>query len=187
MKNKLLEKEVTIIDLNHFVKFKENNKLEVKEAKGGLPNNIWETYSAFANSNGGTILLGVSEDKNKKLYTCGLNEIQANILLKSFWDTINNQSKVSINLLSEKDVQIHRIKDDYIVVIYIHQVDKSLKPVYINNNPYFAYRRNHEGDYHCTKLQVKAMLRDQTDNTMDMDVLDDVPMEDLNYELKLRT
>ena len=44
------------------------------------------------------------------------------------------------------------------------------------------FRRNHEGDYHCTKLQVKAMLRDQTDNTMDMDVLDDVPISDLNYE-----
>ena len=181
-KNKLLEKEVTIIDLNHFVKFKENNKLEVKEAKGGLPNNIWETYSAFANSYGGTILLGVGEDKNKKLYTCGLNEIQANALLKSFWDTINNQSKVSINLLSEKDVQIHKIKNDYIVVIYIHQIDKSLKPVYINNNPYFAYRRNHEGDYHCTKLEVQAMLRDKDEYPNDSQIIEDMDLSVINKD-----
>ena len=26
------------------------------------------------------------------------------------------------------------------------------------------------------------MLRDQAENTMDMEVLDDIPMEDLNYE-----
>ena len=26
------------------------------------------------------------------------------------------------------------------------------------------------------------MLRDQSENTMDMEVLDDIPMEDLNYE-----
>lgn len=182
MKNKLLEKEATIIDLNHFVKFKENNKLEVKEAKGGLPNNIWETYSAFANSYGGTILLGVGEDKNKKLYTCGLNEIQANTLLKSFWDTINNQSKVSINLLSEKDVQIHKIKNDYIVVIYIHQIDKSLKPVYINNNPYFAYRRNHEGDYHCTKLEVQAMLRDKDEYPNDSQIIEDMDLSVINKD-----
>ena len=45
-----------------------------------------------------------------------------------------------------------------------------------------TFRRNHEGDYHCTKLQVKAMLRDQTDDTMDMEILDGVPMNDLNSE-----
>ena len=61
--------------------------------------------------------------------------------------------------------------------------NREQKPVYINDDIFGGtFRRNHEGDYHCTKLQVKAMLRDQTDNTMDMDVLDDVPISDLNYE-----
>ena len=58
--------------------------------------------------------------------------------------------------------------------------NREQKPVYINDDIFGGtFRRNHEGDYHCTKLQVKAMLRDQTDNTMDMDVLDDVPISDL--------
>ena len=39
-----------------------------------------------------------------------------------------------------------------------------------------TFRRNYEGDYHCTRLQVKAMLRDQTERTMDMEILDKVPM-----------
>ena len=57
------------------------------------------------------------------------------------------------------------------------------KPIYINDDLFGGtYRRNHEGDYRCTRLQVKTMLRDQAENTMDMEVLDDVPMEDLNYE-----
>lgn len=57
------------------------------------------------------------------------------------------------------------------------------KPVYINNNLFYGtYRRNHDGDYHCTRLQVKTMLRGQAEKTMDMEVLDDVPLEDLNYE-----
>ena len=156
-----------MFDLNQFNKLKENNQLEVKQSVQVIPNSIWETYSAFCNSYGGTIFLGVGEDKNKNLFTCGLNENQANNLLKSFWDTINNQTKVSINLLSDKDVQIHKLNNDYIVVINVPQADKSIKPVYINNNPLFAYRRNHEGDYRCTKIEIQAMLRDQDEQSND--------------------
>ena len=52
------------------------------------------------------------------------------------------------------------------------------------NNDMFheTYRRTHSGDYKCTRLQVKAMLRDQTENTVDMDVLADAEMSDLNNE-----
>jgi len=44
-------------------KLSENKELECKEASGGLPKDMWETYSAFANSDGGVILLGIKEKK----------------------------------------------------------------------------------------------------------------------------
>ena len=171
-----------MFDLNQFIKLKENNQLEVKQSFQGIPNSIWETYSAFCNSYGGTILLGVSEDKHKNLFTCGLTEIQANNLLKSFWDTINNQTKISINLLSDKDVQIQQINNDYIVVINVPQADKSFKPIYINNNPLFAYRRNHEGDYRCTKLEIQAMLRDQDEQSNDSHMIEDMDLSVINQD-----
>lgn len=45
-----------------------------------------------------------------------------------------------------------------------------------------TYRRNGEGDYHCTFDEVKAMLRDQTDDTMDMKLLENMQMDVLNME-----
>ena len=172
-----------LFDIANFNAYKEDNRREVKKAKGGLPTSLWDTYSSFANCYGGVILLGVVENKDGSWRTTGLKKTEEGKLLKDFWDTINNRKKVNINLLSDDDVEVHDIGEDIVIVIYVPMAKRDQKPVYINDDIFGGtFRRNHEGDYHCTKLQVKAMLRDQTDNTMDMDVLDDVPMEDLNYE-----
>lgn len=92
---------------------------------------------------------------------------------------------MNTNLLSEDDVEMYEVGDnkDVIMVIYVPMAKREQKPVYINNDIFNGtFRRNYEGDYHCTRLQVKTMLRDQTERTMDMEVLGKVLMEDLNYD-----
>ena len=167
-----------MFNLNQFEKLRENNQLEVKEAKFGLPNSIWETYSAFANSYGGTILLGVSEDANKNLFTCKLSEKEANNLLKAFWDTIHSD-KVSINLLTDRHVTINQVNKDYIVVINVPQASRFDKPIYLNNNLYLCYRRNHEGDYKCSKAEVINMVRDNDINSQDSYIAERLTINDL--------
>ena len=172
-----------LFDIMRFDSYKEDNRREVKKAKGGLPNSLWETYSSFANCYGGVIILGVTERQDGSWYTTGLNSGDKDKLVKQLWDTINNRKKVNINLLKDEDVETYVINDDLIIVIYVPMAKREEKPVYINDDLFGGtFRRNHEGDYRCTRLQVKTMLRDQAENTMDMEVLDDVPMEDLNYE-----
>ena len=53
----------TILEL---LEYGETINLECKKAETTLPNAIWETYSSFANTNGGVILLGVEECVKEK-------------------------------------------------------------------------------------------------------------------------
>lgn len=96
-----MNKLPTTFDLSQFDKYREDNRREVKKATGGLPLSLWDTYSAFANCYGGVIILGVKEEKDGSWKPTGLqNESK---LRKDFWDTVNNQKKVNINLLSENN------------------------------------------------------------------------------------
>lgn len=95
-----------LFDLSNFDKYKEDNCREVKKAEGGLPIALWESYSSFANSNGGVIILGVGERQNGTWYTTGLKN--ADKFKRNFWNTIHDTKKVSINLLSDKKCGILR-------------------------------------------------------------------------------
>ncbi|SCJ48541.1 Divergent AAA domain [uncultured Eubacterium sp.] len=53
-----------MINLEDLSIYREGNRLEVKKASKGLPKSLWETYSSFANTLGGVILLGITEQED---------------------------------------------------------------------------------------------------------------------------
>lgn len=152
-----------MLDFDNIEKYRENNRIEAKKALGGLPHSIWETYSAFANTLGGVILLGVEEYKDKSLHPVDLPDPQR--LIREFWDTVNNPKKVSVNILTDKDVFVKEADGNSIVVINVPRAQRTDRPVYLEGNPLNAYRRNGEGDYKCTREEVQAMTRDASVKT----------------------
>ena len=81
----------------------ECDDLEFKSAAGGFPGNFWDTYSAFANSEGGTIVLGVQEKKGK-FFLDNLTEEQVEKYRKDFWNNVNNRSTISVNLMHNDEL-----------------------------------------------------------------------------------
>lgn len=154
-----------------FDSYRENNRLEAKAANGGLPGSLWDTYSSFANTYGGCIICGAVEKKDGSWKTTGLKNLPK--LKKDFWDTIHNKAKVSECLLTERDVEEYLVGEDVVLVIKVPRATRTQKPVFLNNDIYGAtFRRDYEGDYHCTKAEVKAMIRDSSEDSPDERLLD---------------
>ena len=146
-----------MLDLNHLNQYRENNRIEAKEALGGLPESIWETYSGFANADGGVILLGVEELPDKALHALDLLDPQW--LIDDFWAILRDPTKVSVNLLTDDHVQIHEIDGKQIISITVPPAESCFKPVYLLQDPYReTYRRCGEGDYRCSREEVDAMF-----------------------------
>ncbi len=159
-----------MIDFERIEEYNENNRIEAKRALGGLPRSIWETYSAFANSFGGILLLGVEEMEDGTFRMVDLPAPEK--LIAEFWEILGDRGKVSGNILSKEDVEIHEVNGSRMISITVPRAGRRERPVYIGNNPYLgSYRRDGEGDYHCTREEVRMMLRDREERTMDEKLL----------------
>ena len=163
-------KAVTTIDKNRMTDIKrklyalvqkgESAEVEFKSARGGFPGSFWESYSAFANTNGGTIILGVQEKDGKFLFD-GLSEEATLKYKKNFWDNAHNRGKVSVCLPHEQDVEVKEVDGAYLLVCHIPRAEYNMRPVYLTTNPIGnTYRRNHEGDYLCTDAEVRRKFAD---------------------------
>ena len=147
-----------MIDFSHLEMYKENNRIEAKRATGGLPESIWESYSAFANTLGGVILLGVEELSDKSLNPVDLPDPEG--LVEEFLEKVNDKRVVSANILADGDVTIEDIDGKRIVAIRVPRATREQRPIFIGKDALSgSYRRSGEGDYPCPKREVRAMIR----------------------------
>lgn len=161
----------------------ENEELEFKGAKGGFPGSFWETYSAFANTNGGVVILGVKE-KHEHLKSDNLSTADIDKLQKDLWSGLANRNTVNLNLLNNDDVKPLRIKDSYVLIIRIPRANRDQRPVHIGLDPYGGtYRRGYEGDFKCTRSEVQRMFADaDLTHTTDKRILKGYTFDDIDKD-----
>ncbi len=181
---------IEIRDINDFNEYldsllarKECDDLEFKSAAGGFPGSFWDTYSAFANSEGGTIVLGVQEKKGK-FHIDNLTEEQVEKYRKDFWNNANNRQTVSINLMQKEDVMLGNYKGYAFMLFFVPRASREQRPVYRTSDPYKGtFKRNYEGDYKCSEKEVQRMFADADDSRpADSRILNGYTLDDIDQE-----
>lgn len=156
----------------------EDSSLEFKRARKAIPDNFWETYSAFANTDGGVVVLGVDEPEPRKYVVEGVDD--AKKIVVDFWNTVHGD-KVSASLCFESDVSIVQFKGKYLVVVTVPRAAREDRPVCVGTDVFKgSFRRNADGDYACSREAVKAMLRDQCIETADAMAVEEFSLDDLD-------
>jgi len=158
----------------------ENDDWEFKSAKGGFPASAWETYSAMANSAGGSIVLGATE-RGTLAVLDGVAREQLEKLKKTFWDQHNNRQNINRALVASGDVQDIEVEGGWLLAIRVPQATRQERPIYKGQNPFEGtYKRRHEGDYRCSAEEVRRMLADADNIPADARLVDGFGLEDLD-------
>lgn len=174
----------TLEDLNAL---RESEEVEGKLARGRngtgeIPKDFWETYSAFANTRGGYVVLGVKEAADGS-FSLPEEVIDVEKLKIDLFNQLNNPQKVSVNIVRSDEVYRVGLDHRAVLVIRVPQASRQHKPVYINGNPMTgSYKRLHEGDRLCSAEAVKRFLAEQTEDSRDNRVLKGFGVADLHAE-----
>lgn len=164
----------------------ENEDIEVKKSvgrdgQGELPKNFWETYSAMANTKGGTLFLGIEQTSSEQFKVVGI--VDTNKVRKSLWDGLNNREIISVNLLTNDQVEVREVEGKSILKISVPKASRRHRPVYIGSNPLKGtFRRGFEGDYRCDEETVRRMVAEQVEDSRDSRLLEGFGLNDLDLE-----
>lgn len=132
---------------------------EVKEASGGLPKSMWETVSAFSNTAGGWIVLGVKETKVKSVSSYNIAGVEkAEKMEQDVITTLRSVSKFNVPIL----VSANRFKIEGKDVLLFYIPVSGIKPVYFGNNLNNTFIRVGGGDQRATDVEIEILMREKT-------------------------
>jgi ATP-dependent DNA helicase RecG len=166
-----------MVNIKALLQSVETPDFEAKAAQGGLPGDFWETYSAFANTSGGTVVLGLKEE-SEGFTVLGI-KFPARMRTNLF-NALNDRGKVSVNLLRDSDVTEQEIDGKRLLVVRVPEAPRRAKPVYINNEPVNGtFRRLDRGDYRCSEEMMRRMWAETVD-VRDAKILHGFSVDDLD-------
>lgn len=128
---------------------------EFKAARGGLPKSAFETVCAFANTHGGWLVLGVSQE-GEEFQITGVPAVDK--VQNDFLSTLSAGGKFN----HEVDVDAFRYETDggTVLAFFVHENARSRKPVYLDGNPRLTFLRRGASDFKARPRELHRLMRD---------------------------
>ena len=150
-------------ELLELLKRPEGEGLEFKEAQNSVPQNVYATVSAFANTNGGWVIFGVS-DKGMPHEITGIDASKIDEVQNAFLSTLNSGQKLNIRI--EATSHHHKIDGKHVLAFRIPEAHRLEKPIYLGH-PKNSYFRRGASNVQMQEYQWRGFIRDADDVSWD--------------------
>ncbi|MEA3342555.1 MAG: ATP-binding protein, partial [archaeon] len=131
---------------------------EVKTAKSEIPKTSWETVSAFSNTAGGWLVLGIKQI-GKTFLVQGVDNAER---IEQNFTTILRGEKFNQKIIPT--CKKYAIDNKIVLAFYIPLAER--KPIYFNT-PKNSFLRTASGDQRLTSEEVDALYRQSAYGTKD--------------------
>jgi ATP-dependent DNA helicase RecG len=159
----------------------EPDQVEVKRASGGLPQSVRQTLSAFANTDGGTIMLGVDEADGFAVV-----DLSHPMALRDQLAQMSRDDLTPPLLISTEVVEV---EGQRVVVALVPGVPVDQRPVYVTSRGIIngSFVRSGDGDRQLTQAEIALLVSGRSQPTYDREPVPGTSADDLDPDALHRT
>jgi ATP-dependent DNA helicase RecG len=164
-----MNQEELIARLNKY----EWNDVEFKKAQSGVPEDVYKSVSAFANTAGGYLVFGI-QDTRGQFEVVGVIEVDK--VQNDFLSCLRAGGKFNRAISVRESIMEHEGKT--LLAFHVPEARRQDKPIYLRGDIRESYIRRGSGDEQCTMPEIERFLRDAADSTYDNETMSDLDAED---------
>lgn len=138
---------------------------------------IRNTYSAFCNTRGGTIVIGLVPE-GQRLKAVGVEDPHGTV--RGIMEDLDDQDHVNRNLLTRDSFRILNVEGSDVIVIDVPGASRRDRPVYVGSDPTNAYRRIGDRDVRMSRDDVESMVIDSITPSPDSESVSTCVMKGLD-------
>jgi ATP-dependent DNA helicase RecG len=159
----------------------EPTRVEAKRAAGGLPKSLRETLSAFSNTDGGIVLLGVDEAN-------GFSTVQIDdpVALR---DALVRMSRDDLTPALMISTDIVAVEGHDLVIAEVPPLSADRRPAYVTAQGVAtgSYLRGGDGDRHMTEAEIALIMASRSQPRYDREPVPGTTVADADRDALLRT